>query len=47
MKFALIFLAGLCCAASLGPETEATLDRITAASLRGNLSFLSSDLLEG
>lgn len=47
MKLALILLAALCCAASLDPETEATLDRITAASLRGNLSFLSSDLLEG
>ncbi|MDP8982572.1 MAG: M28 family peptidase [Acidobacteriota bacterium] len=32
---------------ALAPGVEAALDRITAASLRGNLSFLASDALEG
>src|ERR1041385_8354472 len=31
----------------IAPETQATLNHITAASLRGHLSFLASDLLEG
>jgi len=30
-----------------GPEVQAALDRITAASLRGHLSFIASDALEG
>jgi hypothetical protein len=30
-----------------GPEVQAALDRISADSLRGNLSFLASDALEG
>jgi hypothetical protein len=32
---------------AITPEVQAALDRISADSLRGNLSFLSSDLLEG
>lgn len=32
---------------TLTPERKATLDRISANSLRGHLSFLASDLLEG
>src|SRR5580698_9101927 len=32
---------------ALTPEQRAVVDRISADSLRGNLSFLSSDLLEG
>lgn len=47
MKLALIVLAGICSAATLDPQTQAVLDRISAADMRGNLSFLSSDLLEG
>lgn len=47
MKLTLFFLTSLCFAAQLDPASEATLDRITAAGLRGNLSFLASDLLEG
>ncbi len=31
----------------LSPRTQAALDRITANSLRGHLSFIASDLLEG
>src|SRR2546421_2463821 len=31
----------------LAPETKAVLDRISADSLRGHLSFIASDLLEG
>lgn len=34
-------------AAAISPEIQAALDRISADSLRGNLSFLASDLLEG
>jgi len=30
-----------------GPEVQAAIDHISADSLRGNLSFLSSDALEG
>jgi hypothetical protein len=47
MKIALLLLVGICSAATLDPRQQAVLDRISAASLRGNLSFLSSDLLEG
>jgi Zn-dependent M28 family amino/carboxypeptidase len=47
MKLALLFAAGLCFADSVSPEAQAVLDRITANELRGDLSFLSSDLLEG
>ncbi len=47
MKLALLSLATICFAASLDPAAQSTLDHISAASLRGNLSFLSSDLLEG
>ena len=37
------------CAAGLaeGPEVQAALDRISADSLRGHLSFIASDALEG
>src|SRR5580658_3524348 len=39
---ALVFAAG-----ALSPEQQAVVDGISESSLRGNLSFLSSDLLEG
>lgn len=45
-RLSLIFLAGLCFAA-VDSQEQAVLDRISAADMRGNLSFLSSDLLEG
>src|SRR4051812_26720563 len=32
---------------AIPPETRAALDRISADSLRGHLSFMSSDLLKG
>jgi hypothetical protein len=53
MKFLLIqFAAWTLLAApplqlSQGPEVQAALDHISADSMRGNLSFLSSDALEG
>jgi hypothetical protein len=47
MKLALLVMLGLCCSAAIDPEKQAVLDRISADDLRGNLSFLSSDLLEG
>src|SRR5882757_10084591 len=31
----------------ISPEVQAALDRISSNSLRGNLGFLASDLLEG
>jgi len=34
-------------AGQISPAEQAALDRISAASLRGNLSFLASDALEG
>ncbi|MDX2031388.1 MAG: M20/M25/M40 family metallo-hydrolase [Blastocatellia bacterium] len=34
-------------AAKIAPEAQAALDRISADSMRGHLSFLASDLLEG
>src|SRR5262249_39681184 len=34
-------------APALSPEIQSTLDRISADSLRGHLSFIASDLLEG
>ncbi len=34
-------------AGQLDPQTQVAIDHITAASLKGNLSFLASDLLEG
>ncbi len=43
----LTLCAGGASAASLTPAQTATLDRISANSLRGHLSFLASDLLEG
>jgi hypothetical protein len=33
--------------AAISPETQEVLDRISAGSLRGHLSFIASDLLEG
>src|SRR5437870_4739677 len=33
--------------ATISPERKAALDHISANSMRGNLSFLASDLLEG
>src|SRR5258708_34430851 len=48
----LCILLGACLLAAqpqitIAPDVQAALDPISAASLRGNLSFLSSDLLEG
>ncbi len=40
-------MAGICSAATLDPEKQSVLDRISADDLKGNLSFLASDLLEG
>jgi hypothetical protein len=41
-------LLALCLSAAPPPtEWQPALDRISAASLRGHLSFLASDLLEG
>ncbi len=50
--FALVFCAALFAAGAsnveqLSASEQAALDRISAASLRGNLSFLASDALEG
>jgi hypothetical protein len=42
-----LLLWALTLCADLTPQTQSVLDHITAASLRGNLSFLASDLLEG
>lgn len=44
---ALLLLAFPAIAASEAAETQAALDRISAQSMRGHLSFLASDLLEG
>ena len=44
---ALPFAAALAFAAALTPAQQAVLDRISENSLRGNLSFIASDLLEG
>lgn len=41
------FAAPLACAAAVPPAAVPVLDRISAASMRGNLSFLASDALEG
>ncbi|HTS78127.1 MAG TPA: M28 family peptidase [Bryobacteraceae bacterium] len=47
-RITLFFLAAISFAvAQIDPETQAALDRISADSLRGRLSFLASDLLEG
>ena len=43
----LALFAASASAATLTPAQNATLDRISANSLRGHLSFLASDLLEG
>jgi hypothetical protein len=43
----LMLCAASASAATLTPADSATLDRISASSLRGHLSFLASDLLEG
>jgi acetylornithine deacetylase/succinyl-diaminopimelate desuccinylase-like protein len=43
----LIGAAALLLAAALTPEQEAVVDHISADSLRGHLSFIASDLLEG
>jgi hypothetical protein len=45
-RLSLLFVAGLCFAA-VDTQEQAALDRISAADMRGNLSFLSSDVLEG
>jgi hypothetical protein len=47
MRAAFIVFAGICSAAALDPQAQALLDRISANDMKGNLSFLSSDLLEG
>ncbi len=46
MKSALLALF-FAATAGISPEQQTVLNRITPADLRGNLSFLSSDLLEG
>src|SRR5580693_4010119 len=40
-------VATLLLSAELTPQMQSTMDRISAQSLRGHLSFLASDLLEG
>src|SRR5579883_1114107 len=48
MRSVIVFAAALTLAAGqLTPDEQAVLQRISPDSLRGNLSFLSSDLLEG
>src|SRR6202162_5872162 len=41
------FLLALLLAADLTPQQQAAMDHISAQSLRGHLSFIASDLLEG
>ncbi|MBV8845214.1 MAG: M28 family peptidase [Bryobacterales bacterium] len=41
------FCASCAAAPNLAPEQQAVIDHISAASLRGHLSFIASDLLEG
>lgn len=43
----LMLFAASASAATISPADSATLERISASSLRGHLSFLASDLLEG
>ncbi len=45
--FALVLIALPALTAEVVPETQPAIDRISAQSMRGHLSFLSSDLLEG
>src|ERR1700688_2224938 len=40
-------LVALLLSADLTPQMQATMDHISAQSLRGHLSFIASDLLEG
>src|SRR5271154_4798695 len=40
-------LVALLLSADLTPQMQSTMDHISAQSLRGHLSFLASDLLEG
>src|SRR5438270_10032314 len=47
MKRLVIALAAIPCLAALSTSEKAALDHISADSLRGNLSFLASDALEG
>lgn len=42
-----LWAAALAAGTNLTPDQQAVVDHISAASLRGNLSFISSDLLEG
>jgi hypothetical protein len=42
-----VFFLGICSAAALDPQAQGLIDRISALDLKGNLSFLASDLLEG
>src|SRR5579883_2627255 len=42
-----LLAAVLAAGTNLTPDQQAVVDHISAASLRGNLSFISSDLLEG
>ncbi len=44
---AALALAGVLLAAGLTPEQQAIVSHISADSLRGHLSFIASDLLEG
>ncbi|MCU1261465.1 MAG: putative aminopeptidase [Bryobacterales bacterium] len=47
MKRLVLLLTAVVCLAAVDPQEQAALDRISAADMRGNLSFLSSDALEG
>jgi hypothetical protein len=47
VRLTLLLLIGICSAATLDPTAQALVDRISANDMKGNLSFLSSDLLEG
>jgi hypothetical protein len=47
MRLAILIFAGVCSAAALAPNEQAVLNHISADDMKGNLSFLSSDLLEG
>src|ERR1017187_3348120 len=42
-----LLLLTLLLSADLTPQMQSTMDRISAQSLRGHLSFIASDLLEG
>ena len=47
MRFGILVFAGICWAQKFSPQDMGVLDAISADDLKANLSFLSSDLLEG